>query len=261
MDWRNNMKLEMDGTYGRGYKSASQIARKVTEHWAEDNLYCVACTSPHIVPERANSEAVDFTCGQCSVSYQLKASKSWNELRVPDAGYDAMMRALRSDSIPNLLLMQYNPEWHVRNLLLIPSFFFSVAAIEKRRPLSPNARRAGWVGCNILLSEIAQDGKIRIVSQGVSKPRQVVRSDYERLRPFSDVGVNLRGWALDVFRKVRQIGQASFSLDDVYSYKEALARIYPENKNLNAKIRQQLQVLRDLGYLRFEGHGHYQLLR
>ncbi len=35
---------------------------------------------------------------------------------------------------------------------------------------------------------------------------------------------------------------------------------YPNNKNVRPKIRQQLQVLRDLGLIEFEGQGKYTLL-
>jgi type II restriction enzyme len=254
------MNLQLDATYAIGYKSACQIARKVTEGWAKDNLHCVACSASSVTPELANSEAIDFRCKKCSAAYQLKASKSWSERRIPDAGYDAMMRALRSDSIPNLLVMQYSADWFVFNLMLIPSFFFTPAAIEKRKPLGLNARRAGWVGCNILLSEIAVDGKIRIVSQGIPVPLNTVRSQYEHVRPFSEVHIKLRGWTLDVLRMIRRIGHLRFSLDDIYAYEEALAKIYPSNRNIKPKIRQQLQVLRDLGYLIFEGRGRYELI-
>jgi type II restriction enzyme len=53
-------------------------------------------------------------------------------------------------------------EWSVSNLILIPNFALSMSAIEKRKALGPNARRAGWVGCNILLSRIPHDAKIPI---------------------------------------------------------------------------------------------------
>lgn len=76
-----------------------------------------------------------------------------------------MMRALASDRVPNLLVMQYTLDWNVKTLLVIPSFFFTSAAIEKRPPLAPTARRAGWIGCNILLSEIADVGKIKVVAK------------------------------------------------------------------------------------------------
>ena len=254
------MNLCMDPRCGLGYQSASQIARRVTETWVEANLFCAACESSFLVSEKNNTEAVDFKCKACNASYQLKAMKSWNEHRIPDAGYDAMMRALFSDSIPNLLVMQYSSEWVVNNLILIPSFFFSPAAIQKRKPLSPNARRAGWVGCNILLSEIAADGKIRLVTQGCALPEKVAREQYERLRPLSNVSVLSRGWTLDVLRIIRDINQDHFCLADVYAFKDALAKIYPRNRNILPKIRQQLQVLRDLNYIRFEGRGRYNII-
>ena len=172
-----------------------------------------------------------------------------------------MMRALRNDSTPNLLLMQYNDEWMVQNLVLIPSFFFSPAAVQKRNPLGPSARRAGWVGCNILLTEIADDGKIRVVSQGVPEPPQLVRDRFQSVRPLADVESRTRGWTLDVLRMIRRLGQKRFSLQDVYTFEGDLSAIYPDNRNIRPKIRQQLQVLRDIGFIAFEGSGNYRVLR
>jgi type II restriction enzyme len=54
-----------------------------------------------------------------------------------------MIQAIQSDNVPNLLVLQYDLRWHVRNLILVPSFFFTEAAIEKRKPLAVTARRAG----------------------------------------------------------------------------------------------------------------------
>jgi len=255
------MNLQMDPRYAAGYRSPCQIARRVTEGWAKDNLYCVACRSSSLMPEKANAPAIDFRCTECSRTYQLKARTAWSDRRIVDAGYAAMIRALDSDCIPNLLVMQYKPGWVVWNLLLIPSFFFTRSVIEKRKPLSSSARRAGWVGCNILLSEIAEDGKIPVVSRGVSMSQATVRSKYEQIRPFSSLNVNVRGWTLDVLRIVRCIGRTTFFLKDVYAYEETLGTAYPENRHLRPKIRQQLQVLRDLGYITFEGRGCYRLIR
>jgi type II restriction enzyme len=74
-----------------------------------------------------------------------------------------MIRAIREDRTPNLLVMQYSADWVVENLLVIPKFFFTESMIELRKPLGPTARRAGWIGCNILLSKIPEDGKIPVV--------------------------------------------------------------------------------------------------
>ena len=172
-----------------------------------------------------------------------------------------MMRALRSDTVPNLLLMQYTADWFVHNLLIVPSFFFTPAAIEKRKPLGPNARRAGWIGCNILLSAIADVGKIRLVYNGATLDVSAVRRQYAKVRPLADIGVVTRGWTLDVLRLLKQMGKVSFSLSDAYSFTAELAALHPKNRNVKPKIRQQLQVLRDLGFVRFVGRGEYELVK
>jgi len=41
---------------------------------------------------------------------------------------------------------------------------------------------------------------------------------------------------------------------------KAFVAAYPKNNNIRAKMRQQLQVLCDLGYLEFLGTGTYRLL-
>jgi type II restriction enzyme len=46
-------------------------------------------------------------------------------------------------------------------------------------------------------------------------------------------------------------------LDDVYAFEGELRSRYPQNKHVKPKIRQQLQVLRDKGYIDFLGNGRY----
>ncbi len=157
--------------------------------------------------------------------------------------------------------MQYTANWHVQNLIMVPSFFFSPAAIEKRRPLAPTARRAGWIGCSILLSKIADIGKIRVVSNGQPTEASAVRTQYVSVRPLAKLNVEVRGWTLDVLRLVRNLGQQNFSIKDAYQFAPALARLHPKNRNVRPKIRQQLQVLRDLGFIRFLARGEYEMLK
>jgi hypothetical protein len=51
-----------------------------------------------------------------------------------------------------------------------------------------------------------------------------------------------------------------FELRDVLDYRGAFQAVYPENKHVEAKIRQSLQVLRDQGVIQFLGHGRYRRL-
>ena len=143
--------------------------------------------------------------------------------------------------------------------MLVPRMFFSESVIEKRNPLSATARRAGWVGCNILLSGIPEDGKIAIVSAGVPIPEKQVRREFERVRRLAELPPSLRGWTVDVLNAVRRLRQSTFSLQELYQFEPELQAAHPRNKNVRPKMRQQLQVLRDLGLLDFTGRGTYQV--
>jgi len=54
--------------------------------------------------------------------------------------------------------------------------------------------------------------------------------------------------------------QKKFVLPDVYAFALRLQRLHPENRHVRDKLRQQLQVLRDLGLIEFLGRGRYRRL-
>jgi len=251
------MNLQCRVELGRHYKAGSQIARVLSEDWCGRELYCAACDSDRLSSSRANTPAVDFVCPACDQSFQLKSLRTWNQRKIVDAGYESMVRAIRSDRVPNLLILQYSADWLVSNLLLIPSVFFSEIAIEKRAPLSSKARRAGWVGCNILLDRIPEDGKIAIVFNGSTVAEQQVREEFSRVRKLGEIPPTLRGWTLDVLSTIRKLGRTRFSLQELYQLEPHLRRLHPRNQNVRPKIRQQLQVLRNLGLIEFTSPGNY----
>ena len=255
------MLLTLDSSLAAGYTSLSQVARRVSEDWGLHNLYCPACDSGHLAQSPNNTPAVDFVCPNCRQNYQLKSRSKWSERKIIDAGYEAMMKAVQSDAAPNLLVMQYSPTWQVSNLLLVPSFFFTSSAIEKRKPLSPNARRANYVGCNILLSAIAPEGKLRLISNGIITDAATVRQQYQQMRPLSQLNVAKRGWTLDVLNIIGQFGNRIFELAEVYQFEAHFASLHPDNHRIREKIRQQLQELRDLGLVQFLGRGRYILVQ
>jgi len=59
---------------------------------------------------------------------------------------------------------------------------------------------------------------------------------------------------------VRAINKPEFSLSEVYAHAGELAKLHPDNRHVRDKIRQQLQVLRDLGLLEFVSPGCYRLV-
>ncbi|MGE5892649.1 MAG: DpnI domain-containing protein [bacterium] len=254
------MNLDMTPSLGLRYKSPLQIARVVSEDWAMRNLYCPACKSDKLSQAPTNTRAIDLLCPECSQVFQLKSGQHWNQRKIVDAGYAPMIAAIRSDSVPNLVVMQYTASWKVQNLLLVPYFFFTETVLERRKPLSPTARRAGWVGCNILLKEIPPDGKLNIVEDGLFADVRLIRKHFEHIRGLSNLKGAVRGWTLDVLKAVRKLNKSEFALSEIYAFEPLLAEAYPGNRNVRQKIRQQLQKLRDLKFLEFVSPGHYRVI-
>jgi type II restriction enzyme len=142
----------------------------------------------------------------------------------------------------------------------IHHLFLTPDVVEERRPLSATARRAGWIGCNIRLDRLASDARIEIISSGVIKDRESVRCAFKRYGNLEKIPAFKRGWATLTLRSIRELRQEVFDLNDIYRKEEEFARIYPDNRHIRPKIRQQLQLLRDLGYLEFLGAGKYRIL-
>ena len=242
------------------YKSASQRARVGTESWGAANFFCPACESPRLRSAPQGTAAIDYVCPSCGSPFQLKSQAKQIGARIVDAAYSEMKHAILEDRTPNLFVLHYDLEtWTVRTVLLVPHFAFALSAVERRKPLAPSARRAGWVGCNILLAKIPVHARISVVNEGTPQTPCEVRNSYNRLRPLEKLQVEKRGWTLDVLQVVQSLGKTDFSLADVYAHTNALARLHSKNAHVRDKIRQQLQVLRDLGLLDFLGSGSYRL--
>lgn len=253
------MKLEFDEPQA-AYKSASQNARVWTEHWVRDRLFCPNCGAEKINPFESNRPVADFFCRTCDEEYELKSQKNKFGVKVLDGAFSTMCHRLRASNNPNLLLLNYDiARLAVSNAFVVPKHFFVREIIEERKPLAPNARRAGWIGCNILLKQIPESGKIFFILDGVPQPREAVLAQWQKTLFLRDEKVEARGWLIEVMRCVDAIGRSEFTLDDVYSFENTLKQVYPDNNNVRPKIRQQLQVLRDRGYLDFVSRGYYRL--
>ncbi len=252
------MILDLPIEAGEGYRSPSQIVRVVTEAWMLGNMYCPACVSNRLIDTANNTEAVDFVCGRCDSGFQLKAKAGVIGRKILDAGYDAMMRAIDKDQLPHFLFLGYNRNHYtVNDLVLVPNFCLGRSAIEARKPLSEKARRAGWVGCNIVLDCVPPEGRIPVISSGNIVSKETVRKKFREVKPLENLSVKMRGWTLDVITALRTLEKREFTLTEVYSFERELSGKHPDNKHVRDKIRQQLQILRDLGYLEFVRRGYY----
>ena len=76
---------------------------------------------------------------------------------------------------------------------------------------------------------------------------------------------NWTQWTDDVLEALRlmklNIG-SRFDLETAYKAEAILQRIHPNNNNIKAKIRQQLQILKENGYVSFiDNLGNYEMLK
>jgi HKD family nuclease len=76
----------------------------------------------------------------------------------------------------------------------------------------------------------------------------------------NSISTSLTGWKLDVFNCLISINKQEFTLNEVYFFEKKLKEMYPNNQNIKAKIRQQIQFLRDLGLIEFLANGKYKKL-
>ena len=253
------MNLSFNRSLATGYRSGSQIARVVTEDWVARNMFCPICGAPMLRHYEANRPVADFFCADCKSDFELKSKKAEGAAighKIADGAYSTMIERIVSNRNPHLFVMTY-ADWAVNNFMLIPNFFFVPDIIEKRPPLKDTDRRAGWTGCNINIENIPESGKIYIIKNGLQEDRQKVIDYYRRTVSLQTTQIESRGWMMDVLICVEKIPADNFKLDEVYSFADELQKKHPENHFIKDKIRQQLQYLRDKGFIEFTARGNY----
>ena len=160
------MRLILDEKLAINYKNASQKVRVLTEHWVDESIFCPNCGHLNIDKYPNNQPVADFYCSHCHEDYELKSKQDTLGAKIVDGAYRTMLERLTSSNNPNFFLLNYYlANFEVINFLVIPKHFFVPEIIEKRKPLAPTAQRAGWVGCNIVLKNIPQTGKIFFVHE------------------------------------------------------------------------------------------------
>ncbi len=242
------------------YKSNSQKIRVMSEVWAEENIFCPNCGN-EISNFENNKPVGDFYCKKCLEEFELKSKKGKIGKKIPAGAYSKMIERLSSAEKPNFFFMGYIAgDYFVNDFFVVPKYFFVSSIIEKRKALSKNAKRAGWIGSNILFSKIPNSGKIYYIENGKEFSKTDVLEKWNKTIFLKEIKKdNLKGWILDIMNCIESLNKKDFSLSEIYVFEKNLSILHPENKNIKAKIRQQLQFLRDKGYIEFLEKGKYRL--
>ena len=254
------MDLTLPASIADSYTSSSQRMRVMTERWVGSSIFCPNCgNSLHNFQN--NTPVADFYCQSCVEQYELKSKHGNIGGIIVDGAYSTMIERLTANNNPNFFFLTYDKStFEVRNFLTIPKYFFVPDIIQIRRALSPTARRAGWIGCNIVMTSIPEFGKIFYVQNGIPKSRNEVLEHWSRTQFVKNTNnIEAKGWLLDVLICVEKIGKNEFSLEELYAFESYLKAKHPLNNNIKAKIRQQLQILRDKNVIEFVGRGKYRM--
>lgn len=252
------MDLRFDTSLACNYRSPSQIARILTEDWLARNMYCPVCGAVSIRKAENNAPVKDYVCECCRAQYELKSKKSTTDkytTKVNDGVYSKMIDRITSLDNPSFFFMHYD-NYGVNNLIIVPKCFFVPEIIEKRKPLEKGAQRAGWEGCNILLKQIPHFAKIPIIRNKEIIDSKHVCKEYNRVYSLQTRTFESRGWLYDVLNCIEQL-DSTFTLKQMYAFVGVLKQKHPLNNNIEAKIRQQLQFLRDKGFIEFLSCGSY----
>lgn len=243
-------------------KSNSQKIRIASENWVSDNLFCINCGELKLNNFENNRPVADFYCQICDCQFELKSKLGSFSKKIVDGSYNSMIKRISSLENPNFIFMNYNNEYKIENLFVVPKYYFIPSIIEKRNPLSETARRSGWIGCNILFNQIPEIGKIKIIENRNIFDKVEIIKNWKKAHFIAQdtTDVMSRAWIIEIVKCIEINNSTYFMLRDIYKYEASLKIKFPKNNNIRAKIRQQIQVLRDLKYLSFEGNGKYKLI-
>jgi len=107
---------------------------------------------------------------------------------------------------------------------------------------------------------------IETIKTILAKSPKISKRDYidETAEIFSSdkniIFSGLKGWTKLIFSVLDGMKKDIVELNDFVKYYPYLHERYPANNNIDAKVRQQMQVLRNIGLIKFEGRGVYKKL-
>ena len=148
------------------WKSQSRIMGQAAEDWCEDNFKCYQCGDRF--RQYPNNEAgKDLYCPTCGLDVQVKAGKSRKKggkngeyringngvLKIIGADYKQTLSKVKVENIDYMFVGYCCETYDITFLKGITHSEMNESFIVRRNRLSQTARRAGWVGCYLVIPE------------------------------------------------------------------------------------------------------------
>lgn len=253
------MENKLNINLANNYKNNSQKIRIITENWVEKNIFCPKCGN-NLKKFENNKPVADFYCKNCKEEFELKSKggKSFGK-KITSGSYKKMIERINSLNNPNFIFLLYDKkDYIIEEIFIIPKKFFVSDIIEKRNKLKKTAKRSGWIGSNILIKNIPSISKVYYIKNYEFLEKTIIMNNWQNTNIIKKDNYNARGWLYDILNCINKVDK-KFNLQDIYKFENELAKKHPNNKNIKAKIRQQLQILRDNNILKFLGDGNYEI--
>ena len=136
-------------------------------------MYCPSFGCDRLQKFPNNSKLADFYCDSCGEIYELKSKGSPVGRSILDGAYYAAVERITSSTNPNLFILRYDKNI-IESLILVPKYFFTLNILKMRKALSPRARRAGYIGSEIVYSDIPEQGKISVIESHNELDKNIV---------------------------------------------------------------------------------------
>lgn len=171
-----------------------------------------------------------------------------------------MINRITSDTNPNFFFLNYDKSsYDIINFVAVPSYLFVPNMIIARKNGIPN--RPNYIMCNIDISSIPNSGKIFYIQDKQLQSKEHILESWNKTKFLKEsMNIDAKGWLLDIINCIDKTKKTDFTLQDIYRFENFLKIKHPNNNNIQAKIRQQLQILRDKNFLKFTERGKYELV-
>lgn len=177
-----------------GWTSPSRLMGELCERYVAQCVSCPRCETNGVLRRLpTNTPCVDAVCVDCGQCYQIKGVRNANRCPSSVLGgeYQTTVKGHRAQRIDFLVVVCEDLRvFHMKDYRIFP-----------RKPLSPNARRAGWQGC-VIRFKGSGTLLINFPKWGAKRPRS--RRFIPRTAPLSR----------RTFRRAKQTGRCRFCNSD-----------------------------------------------
>lgn len=133
-----------------------------------DNVPCPRCRRErHLTPLRTNFQCADLICKFCGFLAQVKAVSTENGKlpdRIPGAAWKPQREQILAGIFQPLYIATFDKDLRIQAIFYVPAHILQAVpgVYEPRKPLSSNARRAGWTGFYYNLSKLPPIGVAQV---------------------------------------------------------------------------------------------------